>query len=148
VPLSFWGHASPPRRLSSAPGDRLRPVTHSHKCWLSCRFPSGVCAPLGFPVIYGPGTFTSRVWWRPMSLSCWLLDPSPFPKEWGSSLGYAWVDYRCGLRCIFFLDGLEVFLVLRVCLFTVRGFFLWVAHLWRLFGSLDSGLGFPCSFYP
>ena len=38
--------------------------------------------------------------------------------------------------------------MLQVCLFTVRGFFLWVAPLWTLFGSLDSGLWFPCSFYP
>jgi len=83
-----------------------------------------------------------------MSLSCWLLDPSSFWKEWGSSLGYEWVDYRFGLRRISFPDGLEDFLVLRVCLFTVRGFFLRVARLWRLFGSLDSGLWFPCSFYP
>jgi len=147
-PLSFWGHASPPRCHSGGLGNRLRPTTHSHKCWLGYRSPSGVCTSLGFPVLYGPGTFTSRMWCHPMSLSCWLLDLFPFSKEWGSSLGYGWVDYGFGLRCISFLDGLKVFLILRVCLFTVRGFFPWVARLWRLFGSLNSGLWFPWSFYP
>jgi len=137
-----------PRCLSGGLGDRICPATHPHKCWLSYRSPFGDCAPLGFPVVYDPGTFTSRVWCCPRCSSCWLLDPSPFSKEWASSLGCGSVDYRFGLSCISFLDGLEVFLVLQVCLFTVRGFFLWVARLWRLFGSLDSDLWFPCSFYP
>jgi len=66
-----------------------------------------------------------------MSLSCWPLGSYPFSKEWGPSLSYGWIDYRFGLKCISFLDELKVFLVLEVCLFTVRGFFLWVARLWR-----------------
>jgi len=73
-----------------------------------------------------------------------LLAPGslPFLAGMGFVVGYGWVVYRFGLWCISFLDRLEVFLqvVLRVCLFTVRGFFLRVARLWRLFGSLDSGL--------
>jgi len=122
-----------PQTLISA-----RSVTNSVWCLRSPRLPG----------LFGPGTSTSRVWYRPMSLSCGLLCPSPFSKEWGSSLGYGWVDYMFGLKCISFLDGLEVFLGLQACLFTVRGFFLCVAQLWRLLGSLDSGLWFPCSFYP
>jgi len=41
-----------------------------------------------------------------------------------SSLGYGWVAYRFGPECISFLDKLGVCLqvVLRICLFTVRGF--------------------------
>jgi len=80
-PLSSRGHATPPRRLSGGLRDRPRPATHPHKCWLSYRSPSGDCARLGFPVVYGPGTFTSRVWWRPMSLSCWLLSLSLFRRN-------------------------------------------------------------------
>jgi len=84
-PLSSRGHATPPCRLSGGLGDRLRPATHSHKCWLGYRSPAGDCARLSFPVVYSAGTFTSCVWCRPMSLSCWLLGHSPFSKECDSS---------------------------------------------------------------
>lgn len=47
-----------------------------------------------------------------MSLSYWVLGPSPFSKECGLSLGQGWVDCRFGLKGISFLDGLDVFLVL------------------------------------
>jgi len=67
-----------------------------------------------------------------MSLSCWLLGPSPFSQECGSSLCYGLVGYRFGLIGISFLDGLEVFLVCEiVCSLSGVSFF-WVACLWRL----------------
>jgi len=57
-----------------------------------------------------------------MSLSCWPQRLFPYSKELVSSLGYRWVEYRFGPECISFLDKLGVCLVLRICLFTVRGF--------------------------
>jgi len=47
-PLSPPGYATPPHHSSGVPGNRLRPATHSHKCWLGYRSPSLVCAHLGF----------------------------------------------------------------------------------------------------
>ena len=44
--------------------------------------------------LHAPDTTSLMCPLGPMSLSCWLLSPSPSEEEWGSSLGCEWVDYR------------------------------------------------------
>jgi len=82
-----------------------------------------------------------------MSLSCWLLSLSPFSKEWGSSLGYRWVDSRFGLTCISFLDVLEIFPCFASLFVHCQGLLSLGCTSGEVIGSLYSGRGFFHSFY-
>ena len=114
-PLSSWEHGKPPCCLSGILRDLFRPATHTVGWWLCYRSPTRVSARLVVLVVYDLHTFTSHQWCHPMTLSRSLLDHSPFSKESSLWLGYGWVDYSFGLRCVSFPDGLEVFLLLQVC---------------------------------
>ena len=96
---------------------------------------------------YAPGTSPANVWCGPRSLSYWLLSPSPFSKEWGSLWGCECVDYRFGLKCISFPDGIKVLLVCKfVCSLSQVSCFL-VGLMWRFIGGCNSALLFLRSFY-
>jgi len=57
-------------------------------------------------------------------------------------LGYGRVEDMFGLKCISFMDGLEVFLILQDYFFTVRGCFLlgytFVEVFWFIFRPIVS----------
>jgi len=60
------------------------------------------------------------------------LESLPLSKGMGLIVGCGWVGYRFWLKCISFLDGLQVFLVCKFVYSLSRVSFFWVAHLWRL----------------
>jgi len=85
-PLSLAGHASLPVRFPVGLRSLLSVATHFLRVGLDSELPLGFACRFGRALC--PGYFYPFVCAvEAMTLSCWLLDPSPNSSEWGLSLG-------------------------------------------------------------
>ena len=146
-PLSSREQATPARRFAAGLGNRFRPATQSHKCWLGYRSPSGDCARLGFPI----SMVQAHLLLMCGAVLClcpagsWV--PPPFQRN-GAPCGL-WVGWLQISAQVYFLSRwASGFPCLRVSLFTVRGFFLLGRTSVEVIGSWYSGLWFLRNFYP
>ena len=69
-----------------------------------------------------------------MTLSCWVLCPSPASAEWDASLGYGWVVYGFWYMLFSLLDGLEVSLFCELFVHCRLGDFLMGCTSLEVFG--------------
>jgi len=123
-PLPHWVVAPPPGHFSSEPEDELCPARCICKCRPGYRSPNLACALEASPV-YIPQVPVSLVYCTTLYLCptpCCLCPP--LHSNGVCSLALGEFTTSLGFMCILCLHGLEVRLVLQVCLFTIRCFLL------------------------